>query len=248
MHSSAPLFGIGLLLAAESAAAETKQQPDEVSESTVTVCAMIEASARANALPVESFVRLIWQESRFSPDAVGPVTRSGARAQGIAQFMPGTAAERKLREPLDPAQALAKSAEFLAELRNRFGNFGLAAAAYNAGPQRASEFIAGSRDLPLETKHYVLTITGRSAADWVRRAKLGIDEGEPTDPDPGLNCRGLAEQTASSSKLLSQQRAVPSWCWHLHHPNPEVCGAVHEADALKTDVRTGASTLRALRD
>ena len=68
-------------------------------------------------MPVEFFARVIWQESRFRADAVGPVTRSGQRAQGIAQFMPGTAAERNLLNPLDPVQALPKSAEFLRELR-----------------------------------------------------------------------------------------------------------------------------------
>src|ERR1700761_8972241 len=55
------------------------------------ICLMIESAARANGLPLEFFARLIWQESRFESGAVGPTTRSGARAQGIAQFMPGTA-------------------------------------------------------------------------------------------------------------------------------------------------------------
>ena len=68
-------------------------------------------------LPLEFFARVIWQESRFQPDAVGPVTRSGQRAQGIAQFMPGTADERGLLDPFNPVQALPKSAEFLSELR-----------------------------------------------------------------------------------------------------------------------------------
>ena len=70
------------------------------------------------------FVRLIWRESRFNPSAVSP-----KGAQGIAQFMPGTAGERGLLDPLNPVQALPKSAEFLAELRSQFGNLGLAAAA-----------------------------------------------------------------------------------------------------------------------
>src|SRR5256885_17087553 len=61
-----------------------------------SVCLMIEAAARANDLPLEYFARVIWQESRFQPDAVGPVTRSGQRAPGIAQFMPGTASARGL--------------------------------------------------------------------------------------------------------------------------------------------------------
>ena len=63
--------------------------------------------------------------------------------------MPGTAAERGPFEPFNPVEALPKSGEFLAELRDEFGNLGLAAAAYNAGPQRLRDFLAGLRDLPL---------------------------------------------------------------------------------------------------
>src|SRR5262245_36456138 len=59
-----------------------------------SVCLMIESAARAHNLPLEFFARVIWQESRFQPNVVGPRTRSGDRAQGIAQFMPRTAAER----------------------------------------------------------------------------------------------------------------------------------------------------------
>ena len=106
-----------------------------------SVCLMIEASARAHNLPLEFFARVIWQESRFQPGVVGPRTRSGDRAQGIAQFMPRTAAERGLLDPFDPVQALPKSAEFLRELADQFGNLGLAAAAYNAGPQRVRDWL-----------------------------------------------------------------------------------------------------------
>ena len=56
---------------------------------------MIESAAKEAGLPLEFFSRVIWQESRFQPDAVGPVTRKGERAQGIPQFMPGTASERR---------------------------------------------------------------------------------------------------------------------------------------------------------
>ena len=121
-----------------------------------SLCLMIESAARSHDLPLEFFARVIWQESRFQADAVGPVTRSGQRAQGIAQFMPYTAAERGLLDPFDPVQALPKSAEFLRELRGQFGNLGLAAAAYNAGPQRVRDWMAGSRTLPAETRNYVL--------------------------------------------------------------------------------------------
>ena len=115
--------------------ASTPQKPAEatgVSDTREAMCLMIESAAKAEELPLEFFARVIWQESRFQSDAVGPVTRNGQRAQGIAQFMPGTANERRLLDPFDPVQALPKSAEFLAELRGQFGNLGLAAAAQSS--------------------------------------------------------------------------------------------------------------------
>jgi Transglycosylase SLT domain len=90
-------------------------------------------------------------------------------AQGIPQFMPATAAERLLLDAFDPAQALPKSAEFLRELRVQFGNLGLAAAAYNAGPQRVRDWLAGKRGLPSETLAYVRSVTGHSAEEWRHR-------------------------------------------------------------------------------
>ncbi len=141
-------------------------EPMRESDAREAMCLMIESAARAADLPLEFFARVIWQESRFQPDAVGPVTRSGERAQGIAQFMPGTASERRLLDPFDPVQALPKSAEFLGELRGQFGNLGLAAAAYNAGPRRVQEWLAGSGPMPQETRNYVSVITGSTVEEW----------------------------------------------------------------------------------
>jgi hypothetical protein len=168
--------------------AETKDVGD--SGTREAMCLMIESAARSNDLPVEFFARVIWQESRFQSDAVGPVTRNGQRAQGIAQFMPGTASERRLLDPFDPVQALPKSAEFLNELRNQFGNLGLAAAAYNAGPRRVQEWLAGSGGMPQETRNYVSAITGSTIDDWAAASKSS----KPADRAPvtsSLGCREL---------------------------------------------------------
>lgn len=144
------------------------------------VCRFIEGAAKTYGLPVEFLTRLIWQESSFQPRAVSP-----AGAQGVAQFMPGTAAERNLADPFDPEKAIPKAAEFLAELRGRFGSLGLAAAAYNAGPNRVANWLAGRGGLPAETQTYVLRITRLSAEDW--RAP-----GERPFPTGGLSCLQLA--------------------------------------------------------
>nr|WP_165123999.1 lytic transglycosylase domain-containing protein [Bradyrhizobium sp. 6(2017)]QIG92581.1 lytic transglycosylase domain-containing protein [Bradyrhizobium sp. 6(2017)] len=158
---------------ADTPAADKPADDARESDTREAMCLMIESAARANDLPLEFFARVIWQESRFQADAVGPVTRNGQRAQGIAQFMPGTANERGLLDPLDPVQALPKSAEFLSELRNQFGNLGLAAAAYNAGPRRIQDWLAGSGYMPQETRNYVTAITGSSVDDWAAAGRSG---------------------------------------------------------------------------
>jgi hypothetical protein len=166
-----------------------------------SMCLMIEAAARSNDLPLEFFARVIWQESRFQADAVGPRTRSGERAQGIAQFMPGTARERGLLDPFNPVEALPKSAEFLRELRGQFGNLGLAAAAYNAGPQAVRDWLAGKRSLPGETQRYVFAITGSSVDEWAKGGK-----GEPPRTAPG--CRQLMAMLRRAPNPFIEQLEV----------------------------------------
>jgi hypothetical protein len=176
-----------------------------------TICQMVASAAAANGLPFEFFARVIWQESRFRSDIVGPITRTGQRAQGIAQFMPMTAAERLLHDPFDPVQALPKSAEFLRELRAQFGNLGLAAAAYNAGPQRVRDWLAGKRTLPSETQIYVRNVTGRSAQEWARPDQKSLTVTIPTE----MSCAEI--QTAKlvakpqSPSAVVQPKPMSDW-------------------------------------
>jgi len=189
---------------------------------------MIQSAAAANGLPAELFARVIWQESRFRPDTVGPVTRSGQRAQGIAQFMPGTAAERRLLDPFDPVQALPKSAGFLRDLLGEFGNFGLAAAAYNAGPQRVRDWLAGKRALPSETKAYVRNVTGRSAEEWIGsepRAWQGAIPGDMPCPEIAQ----LTEKPRSATRLIGHK---PAFDWSVQligdRSEPKALAAYHQ--------------------
>jgi hypothetical protein len=68
-------------------------------------------------------------ESNFNPFAVSP-----AGAQGIAQFIPSTAASYGLRDPFDPVEAMNAQAHLMSDLIRRLGSPQLALAAYNAGP------------------------------------------------------------------------------------------------------------------
>jgi len=73
-------------------------------------------------------------------------------------------------------QALPKAAELLRRLAERFGNLGLAAAAYNAGPRRVSEWLSGSGYMPSETRAYVLAITGRTVEYWAKPPKENVED------------------------------------------------------------------------
>lgn len=97
---------------------------------------------------------LVWQESRWRPDALSPV---GAR--GLAQLMPGTAREMGV-DPDDPFANLEGGARYLRQQLDRFdGDLEKALAAYNAGPGRVirADGIPAIR----ETQNYVVSVIGR---------------------------------------------------------------------------------------
>jgi Transglycosylase SLT domain/D-alanyl-D-alanine carboxypeptidase len=95
----------------------------------------------------------LYAESGFNPFA-----RSAAGAQGIAQFMPGTAEAMGLLDPFDPDAAINAQAHLMRDLLGRFGSVPLALAAYNAGPGA----VAACGCIPPypETRDYVTKILG----------------------------------------------------------------------------------------
>ena len=196
MRIASIMAGLMLALAASAARGGDVLLPDTVEADAATpaapsktVCQLIEEAAAAHAIPVGFFTRLIWRESSFRAGAVSP-----KGAQGIAQFMPGTAALRRLADPFDPAAAIPASAHYLRDLSDRFGNLGLAAAAYNAGEKRVSNWLGGSGGLPFETRAYVVAITGAEADDWAAPVQIAAgleaaataaaDAGAATEPAP----------------------------------------------------------------
>ena len=171
----------GILLCCSAVFANAQSSGETVEQA---LCRLIEGAARSQKIPRDLLTKLIWQESSFRPNVVSP-----AGAQGIAQFMPGTAKERGLIDPFDPEQAIPKAAEFIAHLEQQFGNLGLAAAAYNGGPARVASWLAGRGGLPAETQNYVIAVTGRSAEEWAsdaRDEKEAIRETPGTDPQTCL--------------------------------------------------------------
>ena len=107
----------------------------------------------------------IHAESGFNPFAVSP-----AGAQGIAQFMPGTARGMGLADPFDPVEAIDAQARLMRDLLRQFSAVPLALAAYNAGP--APVAACGCVPANGETPGYVARILGLmgGAGDLAGRA------------------------------------------------------------------------------
>jgi soluble lytic murein transglycosylase-like protein len=95
----------------------------------------------------------LYAESNFNPFASSP-----AGAQGIAQFMPGTAASYGLSNPFDPNAAIDAQAHLMYDLLRQFASVPLALAAYNAGP--APVAACGCIPPYPETQAYVAKILG----------------------------------------------------------------------------------------
>jgi Transglycosylase SLT domain len=156
------------------------------------VCRTLEEAAAENALPVEFFARVIWQESAFQ------------------------CPRREPKGCLGQIEALRHSAGYLRELRDRFGNLGLAAAAYNAGPGRVSAWLTSHRSLPGETRNYVAIITGWTADEW---ASESPPQTADTTIPQGVPCTRLANLILAPKEEAKRIATyIPRWgIWLAAH-------------------------------
>ncbi|KAF0675200.1 lytic transglycosylase domain-containing protein [Profundibacterium mesophilum] len=153
--ASARLIAPGAAKAAEPAAPEPERKaaaPGYKGKYRGPYLKLARAAARRNGVPEELFLRLVQQESGWNARA-----RSRAGAIGLAQLMPGTARELRV-DPTLPGQNLEGGAIYLKQQYDRFKDWRLALAAYNAGPGAVQRY--GGIPPYSETRNYVLKIWG----------------------------------------------------------------------------------------
>ncbi len=115
----------------------------------------------------------------------------------------------RLADPFDPIEALKNSASYLHDLEQKFGNLGLAAAAYNAGPGRVSAWLANHRALPGETRNYVAIVTGWTADEW---ASPSPPQNSETTIPQGVPCTRLANLILAPKEQAQRIAAyIPRW-------------------------------------
>ncbi|WP_338928387.1 transglycosylase SLT domain-containing protein [Roseomonas mucosa] len=188
--------------------------------------ARVIAEAQAANVPIDFAQRIAGQESQFRQlGANGRILTSSAGALGVMQIMPATAAGLGI-DATDINQNIAGGIKLLAQLLQRYGgDQSLAAAAYNAGPRRVDDALAGRGTLPSETWEYVRRTGGtggrlsgsaetvsvaddraRSAgvlSDKIRQQQERIAQTEAALATPGLD----TDRQTRYLELLRQQRA-----------------------------------------
>jgi len=131
-------------------------------QSATPYLADIAAAERQYDMPKNLMARLLYQESHYRQDIITGQVESSAGAQGIAQIVPRWHPDV---DPLNPTAAIHYAAGYLSRLKNQFGDWETALAAYNWGPGNVSN----AREdygyewlnyAPEETKNYVREIWG----------------------------------------------------------------------------------------
>ncbi len=140
----------------------------------------------------ERWVRAVMhQESGGHAYLNGQPITSDAGAAGLMQVMPATYAELRDRynlgnDPYNPHDNIMAGTAYIREMYDQFGSPAFLAA-YNAGPQRVSDYMAGRGNLPNETVNYLAAITPHLGNDVPMSGPLAAyadNGGAPLTPDP----------------------------------------------------------------
>lgn len=129
-------------------------------------------AAQRFGIPPAWIVAVLDAESNGDPAAV-----SSAGAMGLMQVMPATWEEQRAvhrlgNDPFQPRDNIFAGAAYLRAMWNRYGTIGGMLAAYNAGPGRYDEYLAGVRELPQETRDYVAALVPLLGSDPVAPGAL----------------------------------------------------------------------------
>lgn len=137
----------------------------------------ITEAARRFSIPDDWIRGVMAQESGGHAELNGKPVTSPKGAMGLMQLMPGTWGDLRARlglgsDPYDPHDNILAGAAYLRDMADRFGRG--AFAAYNAGPERYSAYLAGQQPLPNETQAYLARLASRPSLPGTGRPANGL--------------------------------------------------------------------------
>src|SRR4051794_8070284 len=197
LHFLVPVFAVAFSFTGGSACAVAQSTPVVQAAAVHPHAAHIAEASQRFGIP-EPWIRAVMRaESAGDIRAI-----SSAGAMGLMQIMPDTWAELRVRhrlgrDPYDPRDNILAGAAYLREMHDRYGSPGFLAA-YNAGPGRYEEYLAG-RPLPAETRAYVaallpsfgggdlpgaITVAAADPRAWTRAPLFIMRDERMTSVDP----------------------------------------------------------------
>nr|QIG99673.1 lytic transglycosylase domain-containing protein [Bradyrhizobium sp. 6(2017)] len=212
-----PLFA-ALAVSNATAVAETRPAEPIASHRTSDPFAdFVEEASRRFGVPVRWIRAVIGVESAGDARAKSP-----KGAMGLMQIMPETWAELHLRydlgnDPYDPHDNILAGTAYLRELHGRYGSPGFLAA-YNAGPSRYEEHLAG-RPLPAETQTYLhklvpiigsdIAASGAVTSLQPSAATLFVARSESSRITPRLRPERPPSRASTAASVLDASAIVP---------------------------------------
>lgn len=194
---SAVLLLSAVLVVAMPLPCQAQPEPVQRQSQADPYAAAIAEAAQRFGIPAAWIRAVMRVESANDMRAISP-----KGAMGLMQIMPATWADLRARyrlgsDPYDPRDNILAGAAYLRELHDRYGSPGFLAA-YNAGPGRYEEHLAG-RPLPAETRAYVATlapqigggeitgpvvVAGVDPLSWTRAPLFVAQAGRTASADP----------------------------------------------------------------
>ncbi len=215
---SALLLGLALCNPGKAAA---QQSADRAQAQRIEVSAQVREASQRFGIPEHWIYAVIRIESAGRTRAV-----SSAGAMGLMQLMPGTWARQRDRyalgsDPFDPRDNILAGTSYLREMYDLYGIQGFLAA-YNAGPGRYEAWLAGRRNLPLETRRYVAKL-----APLLHRDRIFVaDSAQTLSSDGSVPDRTIpdAPDTETASGPVVPQIPVRETAHDLFVPVSTVSG------------------------
>lgn len=112
-------------------------------------------------IPTNLLARMAYQESSFLPDVIDGTQASSAGALGILQLMPSEFSSVQVATPFSSADTqnqISQAGQYLVQLYQQFNDWGVAVAAYDAGPGTMQNVLAGTEAMPTETQTYLADV------------------------------------------------------------------------------------------
>jgi soluble lytic murein transglycosylase-like protein len=170
----------------------------------------IEEASRRFGVPIAWIERVMRAESGGFVTLNGRPITSPAGAMGLMQLMPATWAEMRARyglgsDPFDPRDSILAGTAFLAEMHARFGYPGLFGA-YNAGPARYADWLAGRSRLPAETRLYLARVATEGAVGRPDETAVSVAAVAPVSSARGRLF--AVDRAAAGGSAVAERRAA----------------------------------------